>query len=74
MVTHSPAAKASSVADLAMALLLSVSRWAAAFEAEVSYYNRSQKPDVLYLFHELLHSLADSADVLMVGLTGPGNR
>jgi hydroxypyruvate reductase len=121
MVTHSPAANASSVADLAMALLLAVSRriviadkfvrdggWkdrlaartplirgltgrkigvfglgaigrkiadrAAAFEAEVSYYNRSQKPNVPYPFHKSLQSLADWADVLMVAVRADGNN
>jgi hydroxypyruvate reductase len=115
MVSHSPAANASSVADLAMALLLAVSRriviadkfvregaWkgrsaarmplirgltgmrigvfglgaigrkiadrAAAFEAEVSYYNRSQKPNVPYPFHESLQSLADWADALIIAV------
>lgn len=115
MVTHSPSANASSVADLAMALLLAVSRriviadkfvregaWkggsaarmplirgltgrkigvfglgaigrkianrAAAFEMEVSYYNRSRKLDVPYPFHESLQSLADWADVLMIAV------
>jgi lactate dehydrogenase-like 2-hydroxyacid dehydrogenase len=119
MVTHSPSANASSVADLAMALLLAVSRriviadkfvregrlerwigcthainprpdwpenrclrsWcdgrkianrAAAFEMEVSYYNRSRKLDVPYQFHESLQSLADWADVLMIAVRADG--
>jgi len=121
MVTHSPAANASSVADLAMALLLAVSRriviadkfvregvWkgrsaarmplirgltgmkigvfglgvigrkiadrAAAFEAEVSYYNRSQKRNVPYPFHESLQSLADWADALIIAVRADGNN
>jgi hydroxypyruvate reductase len=121
MVTHSPGANASAVADLAMALLLAVSRriviadrfvreggWngrsaarmplirgltgmkigvfglgaigrkiadrAAAFEAEVSYYNRSQKPNVPYPFHESLQALADWADVLMIAVRADGNN
>jgi hydroxypyruvate reductase len=121
MVTHSPAANASSVADLAMALLLAVSRrvvtadkfvregaWkdrsaarmplirgltgmkigvfglgaigrkiadrAAAFEAQVSYYNRTQKPNVPYPFHGSLHALAEWADALMIAVRADGNN
>jgi hydroxypyruvate reductase len=39
---------------------------AAAFEADVAYHNRSRKPDVPYVFHETLQSLAEWADILMI--------
>jgi len=39
---------------------------AAVFELEVSYHNRSQKPDVPYRFYPTLQSLADWADILIV--------
>ena len=115
MVTHSPAANAGAVAELAMALLLAANRqilaadkfvreglWrrnalagipvarglegcrigiygygaigakiaarCAAFEAEIAYHSRSEKPDVGYDFHQTLQSLADWADILMVAV------
>ena len=115
MVTHTPAANAAAVAELAMALLLAANRhikaadkfvreglWrrhalpglpvakglqgcrigvygygaigakiaarCAAFETEVAYHSRTEKPDVAYGFHPTLQSLADWADILMIAV------
>lgn len=41
---------------------------AAGFEMEIAYHNRLRKPDVPYIFHETLQSLANWADVLMIAV------
>ena len=43
-----------------------IAKRATAFEMEIGYHNRSQRPDVPYAYHDSLLGLAEWADVLVV--------